>query len=124
VALGLAGENGLALLGLSARSAEIGDGRSRSLLAASADSSDPTARDKGEKVWEYHDVVVSQYGGGQGREGLTRGLCNSGGRLKGMTDGVSSVSGPIPSMGQSVSYSASPRSLGKRRWLRSLAEYD
>jgi hypothetical protein len=63
VALGLAGENGMALLGLSARSTEIGDGRSRSLLAASADSSDPTARDKGEKVWEYHDVVVSQYGG-------------------------------------------------------------
>jgi hypothetical protein len=49
------------------------------------------------------------------------GLCDSGGGLKGMTGGASSVSSPIPSVGRSVSYSASPQSLGKRRWLRSMA---
>jgi hypothetical protein len=38
-----------------------------------------------------------------------------------MTGGPSSVSGPIPSVGRSVIYSASPQSLGKRRWLHSLA---
>jgi hypothetical protein len=110
VALGPADENGLA------RSAETGEERSWSLAAAAA-------RDRGENVREYHDAVVSRFGGGggQGREGLTIGLCDIGGGLKGMTDGASSVSGPIPSVGRSVSYSASPRSLGKRRWLRSLA---
>jgi hypothetical protein len=38
-----------------------------------------------------------------------------------MTGGMSSVSGPIPSVGRSLSYLVSRRSLGKRRWLRSLA---
>jgi hypothetical protein len=123
VAHGPAGENGLAHLGLSARSAETGEGRPWSLAAAAADSGDPTTWNRGEKVWEYHNAVVSRFGGGgvRGREGLTRGLCNSDGGLKGMTGGTSSVSGPIPSVGRSVSYSVSPWNLGKRRWLRSFA---
>jgi hypothetical protein len=67
VAHGPAGENGLAHLGLSARSAETGEGRPWSLAAA--DSGDPTTWNRGEKVREYHDAVVSRFGGGGFGEG-------------------------------------------------------
>jgi hypothetical protein len=62
VALGPAEENGLAHLGLSARSAKIGEGRPWSPGAVATDSGDPAAQDRGEKVREYHDVVVSRFG--------------------------------------------------------------
>jgi hypothetical protein len=66
VALGPADENGFAHLGLSARSAETGERRSWSLAASPANSGDPVVRDRGEKVREYHDVVLSRFGGGGG----------------------------------------------------------
>jgi hypothetical protein len=64
VALGPADENGLAHLGLLARSAETGERRPWSLAASPVDSGDPVVRDRGEKVREYHDVVLSRFGGG------------------------------------------------------------
>jgi hypothetical protein len=64
VALGPASENSLAHLGLLTRLVEIGEGRPWSLVAAPADSDDSASRDRGEKVREYHDVLVSRFGGG------------------------------------------------------------
>jgi hypothetical protein len=90
-------------------------------MAAPAASGLSAVRDGGERgLGVPRRGGESVWGVGEGR-GLTGVLCDGGGGLKRMTGGASSINGLIPPVGRSVSYSASPQSLGRRRWLHSLA---